>query len=174
MARYGAVLMMVGSGVVGMAVVASPAAADPPLRWAETYTWDETVEDAFLTGECGFEVMASSKGRYSETYRFDKAGNLVRVDAHPSYASVLSSAYGSLTTADRGVDKYSLDADGNLQVHGTGIHLKVKGQAYSIGLWRLTFGPEGEVLSQEYHGNFGLTYPYIVPFICEALGPDGG
>jgi hypothetical protein len=83
----------------------------------------------------------------------------------------LTSEYGSLSTADRGVDKFSWDADGNLLIHGTGIHLKVKGSAYSIGLWRLTIGEDG-LMSQEYHSNFGLEFPELVPYICKALGPQ--
>lgn len=159
------------AGALGVGVIAAPAVAAPPERYKETYSWDVTEKDEYLSNECETTIMASSKGQYRETYYYDRSGDLVRVSAHPSYASVLSSEYGSLATADRGVDKFSWDADGNLMVHGTGIHLRVKGSAYSIGLWRLTFGPTG-VVSQEYHGNFGLEFPDIVPYLCEALGPQ--
>ena len=160
------------AGALGAGAIAAPAAAAPPDRYKETYSWDVEATDDFLSRECGFEIMASSKGQYRETYYYDRSGELVRVSAHPSYASVLTSEYGSLATADRGVDKYSWDADGNLLVHGTGIHLKVKGRAYSIGLWRLTFGDDDLPLSQEYHGNFGLEFPDLVPYVCKALGPQ--
>jgi hypothetical protein len=151
--------------------MAPPVGAAPPDRYQEVYSWDVSEVDEWLSAECGFTVVVSSKGQYRETYYYDRSGELLRVSAHPSYASVLTSEYGSLATADRGVDKYSFDADGNLLVHGTGIHLKVNGTAYSIGLWRLTFDEDGVVVSQEYHGNFGLEYPDLVPYLCEALGP---
>ena len=35
---------------------------------------------------------------------------------------------GSITTDDRGVDRISLDTDGNVSIFGTGIHLRVKGR----------------------------------------------
>jgi hypothetical protein len=41
-----------------------------------------------------------------------------------------------------------------------------------MGLWRLTIDPEtGELLAQEYHGNFDLTAPEILGWVCERFGP---
>ena len=72
------------------------------------------------------------------------------------------------------MDKISVNPDGTLLVFGTGIHLKVKGQVYAIGLWRLTFDPEtGEILNQEYHGMFDVLQPEIIDAICSLLGPAG-
>jgi hypothetical protein len=59
-------------------------------------------------------------------------------------------------------------------VFGTGIHLRIKGVVYAIGLWRLVFDFDtGELLEQSYHGNFDLTNPEIDQFICDQLGPPG-
>jgi hypothetical protein len=68
------------------------------------------------------------------------------------------SPYGFIETSVRGLDKFSLDPDGTLSIFGTGIHLRVKGVVYAIGLWRLTVELEtDEVITREYHGNFDVT-----------------
>ena len=60
------------------------------------------------------------------------------------------------------------------RLFGTGIHLRVKGQVYAIGLWRLTIDPEtGELIDQEYHGRFDVLQPEIIEAICSLLGPEG-
>jgi hypothetical protein len=91
---------------------------------------------------------------------------------HPSFRQTLSSEWGSITTDDRGVDKITENPDGTISVFGTGIHLRVKGDAYAIGLWRLVIDPDtGDLLDASYHGNFGLEEPEIVPYICSRLAP---
>lgn len=91
---------------------------------------------------------------------------------HPSFRQTLSSQWGSITSEDRGVDKVTLNQDGTLSVFGTGIHLRVKGEAHAVGLWRLVIDPDtGELLDASYHGNFELEQPEIGPYICARLGP---
>jgi hypothetical protein len=76
---------------------------------------------------------------------------------------------------ERGVDKITENPGGTLSIFGTGIHLRVKGEAYAIGLWRLVIDPTNEgLLDASYHGNFGLEEPEILPYICARLGPSGG
>jgi hypothetical protein len=152
---------------------AAPAAAVPPER-VEDVTFDpsEVELDEFLTDECGFEVFASSKGHFRVTIHLDRNGDFVRAVAHPSFSTTLTSDYGSITTADRGMDRITENADGTITVFGTGIHLKVKGGAHAIGLWVLVIDPvTGELLSEEYHGRFDVVEPEIVDYLCAELGP---
>jgi hypothetical protein len=94
---------------------------------------------------------------------------------HPSFRQTLSSEWGAITTDDRGVDKITANPDGTLSIFGRGIHLRVKGKAYAIGLWRLVIDPATDaLLDASYHGNFGLEQPEIGPYICAQLAPPGG
>jgi hypothetical protein len=164
-----AVLTVVTSLFIG----SSTAGALKPER-VEDIRWDGTVTelDEGLSAECGFPVIVTSRGHLRATIYFNQDGSIKRFVSHPSFSTVLSSAWETIETADRGVDKFTENADGTLTVHGTGIHFRVKGEAYAIGLWRITFNPEtGETISAEYHGNFGLEQPDIVPFICSRLAP---
>lgn len=152
-------------------VSASPAHAVPPDRFSETYSFESSpVVDDFLTAACGFEVTASTRGRLSETYFYDRNGDLRVIHSNPSMVTVYESELGfRLQTADRGLDKLSLTSDGTLLYFGTGIHLKVKGEEYSIGLWRLTFTQDFELIGEEYSGNFDVTYPGLVDYVCDVL-----
>ena len=75
----------------------------------------------------------------------------------------------TLETSDRGLDKLSLTAEGDYLYFGTGIHLKVKGQDYAIGLWRLTFTQDFKLIDEEYFGNFDVLYPELLDYVCDAL-----
>jgi hypothetical protein len=162
-------------GVVASAAVLAPAAtAIPPDRFIDL-RFDGTVTelDGFLSAECGFPIFSTGRGHFSVTVYFNRDGSIKRFVGHPSFSNVLSSEWATIETADRGLDKVTENPDGTLTVHGTGIHFRLKGEAYAIGLWRITFDPiTGENLSAEYHGNFDLLEPEIVPFICERLGPN--
>jgi hypothetical protein len=74
-----------------------------------------------------------------------------------------------LTSPDRALDKAPFNPDGTVTVLGTGIHLRVKGQFYAIGLWVLTFDATGELLSAEYHGNIDGGVEEVGAFICAQL-----
>lgn len=152
-------------------VSTSPAHAAPPDRVTETYSFDSgPIVDDFLTAACGFEVTASTRGRLSETYFYDRNGDLRVIHSNPSMVTIYESEFGArVETADRGLDKLSLTTDGTYLYFGTGIHLKVKGETYSIGLWRLTFTQDFELVGEEYSGNFDVTYPGLVDYVCGAL-----
>jgi hypothetical protein len=133
-----------------------------------------TVVDPDLSEACGFEVLVSTTGHFRKTFYFDKDGNIRLITAHPSLSDTLTSPYASIQTSDRGLDKTSMNPDGTFLIFGTGIHLKVKGQVYATGLWRLTIDPEtGELIDQEYHGRFDVLAPEIIDAICSLLGPAG-
>ncbi len=151
----------------------SPALAVPPERVENTVLDPSVVEvDQFLTDACGFQVTSAAKGHFRVTVFFDQAGEVKRVVAHPSFSNTLRSPYGTLTTADRGMDRVTANPDGTITIFGTGIHLKVKGGAHAIGLWVLTVDPvTEELVDAEYHGRFDVLEPEIVGYICDRLGP---
>jgi hypothetical protein len=161
------------AGLLALTAWIAPASAVKPLI-EEDVRFDPAISevDPFLSEACGFEVTFSAKGRFRGTVYFNADGSFRRFVGHPSFRQTLTSEWGSITTDDRGVDKVTLNPDGTLSVFGTGIHLRVKGEAYAIGLWRLVIDPEtGELLDASYHGNFGLEQPEILPYICARLGP---
>ncbi len=165
------------AATAAVVAAATPAAAVPPEHEVERYDPEVTEVDPFLTEACGFEVTSAAKGHFRLTIHYDRNGNFVRAVGHPSYSNTLTSEWGSITTADRGMDRITENADGTITVFGTGIHLKVKGGAHAIGLWVLVIDPadeEGEedvLLSAEYHGRFDVVQPTIVDYICAELGP---
>lgn len=168
------ILGLLGAVATLFALLASQVSAAKPLVVENvTFDPDVTALDAELSAACGFDIFATVKGHFRSTLYFDRAGNLVRIVSHPSLRETLTSEFGnSIETSDVGVDKLSLNPDGSLLVFGTGIHLKVKGDASAIGLWRLTFDLNtGDLLSAEYHGNFDLGNDDILDYLCDRLGP---
>jgi hypothetical protein len=169
-------LFVVASVLLAVLLGSAPAIAAKPAI-VEEVRFDPTITevDPFLSDVCGFTVTFSAKGHFRGTIYFNPDGSFRRFVGHPSFRQTLSSPFGSITSDDRGVDKVTENPDGTLSIFGTGIHLRVKGEAYAIGLWRLVIDPvTGELLDASYHGNFGLEQPEILPFICERLGPSGG
>jgi hypothetical protein len=100
--------------------------------------------------------MVTSRGGRRQTVYFNADGSFRRFVGHPNFRQTLSSEWGAITTDDRGVDKVTVNPDGTLSVFGTGIHLRVKGEAYAIGLWRLVIDPNtDELLDASYQGTSG-------------------
>jgi hypothetical protein len=154
----------------GLATAASAGAVPPERTVSEVYDADVTVTDEFLTTACGFKVTAQLSGHYRETAFFNKDGSLNRVTAHPSFRSTLTSSKATITTTDVGLDRFVENADGTISIFGTGVHLKLKDGPKAIGLWRLVVDPEaGELISEEYHGQFDVTAEGTVEAICDAL-----
>ncbi len=159
--------------LIAVAVGGGPAGAARP-EIVEQVRFDPAITelDPYYSDVCGFPVTFSASGHFRETIYFNADGSFRRLVRHPSFRRTLSSEWNAITTDDRGVDKISLNPDGTVSVFGTGIHLRVKGEAYAIGLWRLVIDFEtGELLDASYHGNFGLEEPDIDPYICARLGP---
>ena len=116
--------------------------------------------------------MVSSTGKFREAVYFNKDGSVRRVMSNPSLVTTFSNPLTgrSLTSPDRGLDKVTFNPDGTITVHGTGIHLRVKGEFYAIGLWILTIDEAtGELLSAEYHGNFDGGVEEGGAYICSKL-----
>jgi hypothetical protein len=167
------VLLSIFGGLLAAALLISPAHAVKPVIVAEeTIRFDGTpVVDPELSEACGFPVTVSTKGHIRVTEFRDQNGNTRLVTSHPSLSDTLTSPYTSIQTSDRGLDKFTDNPDGTLSIFGTGIHLRVKGQVYAIGLWRLTIDQTGELIDQEYHGRFDVLAPEIGETICSLLGP---
>lgn len=148
-------------------------AAAPAKLYFDVFDPSVVEVDDFLSDECGTEVTFSAAGHDFGQMFFLHDGD-VRFAFHPSYRETLASEYGTVESQDVGVDKVSLDPEtGLLVVFGTGIHVKVKGDTYAIGLWRLTLDPQtGEQVGEgSYAGNFDLLRPEIIDYLCGILGP---
>jgi hypothetical protein len=142
----------------------------PTIVEEESIRFDGTpVVDPELSEACGFPVTVSTTGHIWVTEFRDQNGNTRLVTSHPSLSDTLTSPYTSIQTSDRRLDKFTENPDGTVSVFGTGIHLRVKGQVYAIGLWRLTIDQTGELVDQEYHGRFDVLAPEIVETICLLL-----
>jgi hypothetical protein len=114
----------------------------------------------------------TGKGHFRLTVYYNRAGSVKRLVGHPSFRYTLASPYASLQTSDVGVDKIVENADGTVSIFGTGIHFKLNGEIRAVGLWRLVVdAATGELLSAEYHGNFGLRADEIDAYVCSRLGP---
>jgi hypothetical protein len=152
----------------------APAMATPPLREpTEVYDPGVTERDPFLSEACGFPVTTTSKGHFRVAVHLDRNGEFVREVSHPSYSTTVRSPYGSLTTADRGMDRFAINPDGTATIFGTGVHLKVRGGAHAVGLWILTIDLKtGELLDADYRGRFDVQAPEIIDYICGQLGPN--
>ena len=158
-----------------MALVTSGGAqaAKPEKLYFDVFDPSVVEVDDFLSDECGTEVTFSASGHDFGQLFFLRDGG-TRLAFHPSYRETLASEFGTIESQDVGVDKISFDDEaGTVTVFGTGIHLKVKGETYAIGLWRLTFDLATEELVGEgsYHGNFDLEQDEILDYICSVLGP---
>jgi hypothetical protein len=160
-------VVVLGAVVVGFG---GPAAAVPPdIRH---FKWVNETEVIPAGGLCEFPVVVSSTGKFREAFYFDEDGGLRRIMSNPSLVTTYFNPRSgrSLTSPDRGLDKVTFNADGTVTVFGTGIHLRVKGQFYAIGLWVLIFDEAtGELLSAEYHGNFDSGVEEGGAFICAQL-----
>ena len=167
------ILISVAAVVVACAFPASQAAAVPPITVEQTVYDGSPVLQEELSDLCGFPIVVADTGHFTGKVFFDANGDFRLFTGHPSFRSTFTSPYATIETSDRGLDKFSITQDGNVLVFGTGIHLKIKGVTTAVGLWRLVVdGETGELISQEYHGNFDVTQPEIVPTLCALLGPD--
>jgi len=160
-------MVVLGAVVLGLG---GPAAAVPPE--IHHFKWVNETE-VIPAGElCEFSVVVSSTGKFREAVYFNEDGSLRRIMRNPSLVTTFFNPRSgrTLTSPDRGLDKTTFNADGTVTVFGTGIHLRVKGQFYAIGLWVLTFDEAtGELLSGEYHGNFDGGIDEVGAFVCAQL-----
>ena len=160
------------TAALALSLLAGPANANAPLV-VEDVVFDGTPEvDAELSAFCGFPITVSATGHFTGKVFFDSDGEFRLFTGHPSFRQTFTSPYDTIESSDRGVDKTTITQDGRLLIFGTGIHLKVKGMTSAVGLWRLTIDADnGELIDEEYHGNFDVTAPEIGPRLCELLGP---
>jgi hypothetical protein len=154
-------------------ILAAPAHAAKP-EVTDAFRFDGTVTelDPYFSDVCGFDVFVTTKGHFTDKVYSDNDGDFERFVGHPSMAHTFTSEFGSLETADRGVDKITENPDGTFRIQGTGIHFKERGGPRATGLWILTFDPVAEeIVDAEYHGSFDLENQEIDAYICSRLGP---
>ena len=142
---------------IAAAALALPAAADSP----EVSVFK--VDDSFTIpagGFCSFPILVHSTGKFRVAVYFNKDGSIRQVSQNPSLVDMLTANGNTILSADRGLDKFVFNADGTVFLLSTGIHFKVRGVYYEIGLRKILFSgdpgdPASTVLSFEQHGNFG-------------------
>jgi hypothetical protein len=171
--RHSAPAAATAVAALASALLPSYAHADPPLV-VEEVVFDGTPElDEGLSDLCGFPVTSTATGHFTGTVYFDSDGEFRVFTGRPSFRQTFTSPYATVETSDRGIDKTTVTQDGDVLIFGTGIHLRVKGTTSAVGLWRLTVDAEsGELVAEEYYGNFDVTVDEIGPLLCELLGPE--
>jgi hypothetical protein len=91
---------------------------------------------------------------------FNQDGTVRQFSQNPSLVTTATANGITGTTADRGLDKTTYNADGTVLQLSTGVHFKVNGVYYEIGLRKILFSgdpndPSSTVISFEQHGRFG-------------------
>jgi hypothetical protein len=152
-------------------VLASPAAAVPPE--IEPFHVDETFVVP-AGGLCEFPVELHITGHFRVALYYDRDGNLKFVSENPSLVDTLTNPLNgkTVTSNDRGLDKFVLNDDGTISLLSTAIHFKyqVPGEGVvfaDISLRVVTFDADFNVISFEVRG--GRVDGDIGTFICTAL-----
>ena len=148
---------------------AAPAAADTP----EISVFK--VDDTFTVpaGDfCSFPITVHSTGKMRIAVYFNRDGTVRRISQNPSLVDTATANGVTLTSADRGLDKFTFNPDGTVFLLSTGVHFKVNGVYYELGLRKILFSgdpddPSSTVLSFEQHGRFGDDAPAA---ICPLFG----
>ncbi len=159
------VLFLLAAFVVA-AVVAVPAYASPPDVSVFKVDDSETIPAGDF---CSFPITVHSTGKFRVAVYFNRDGSVRQVSQNPSLVDTVTNPANGKTilSADRGLDKFSINADGTVFLLSTGIHIKVQGVYYEIGLRKILFSgdpddPASTVLSFEQHGNFGDDGPSAI------------
>ena len=147
---------------------AAPAQAAKPM--IEHLHFQGQVDVIPAGALCSFPITVTASGHLRIATYFDRDGNITREVSNPSQVLTVSANGNSFVTADRGVDRFTVNPDGTITIFGTGIHLRVKGVYQDIGLWIITLDPEtGDIVSVEEHGSFTGGFLGQDAFICSAL-----
>jgi hypothetical protein len=99
---------------------------------------------------------------------FNEDGTVRQISQNPSLLDTAMANGVMLTSADRGLDKFTFNPDGTVFLLSTGVHFKVN----ELGLRRILFSgdpndPSSAVLSFERHGRLGDDAPAA---ICPLFG----
>jgi hypothetical protein len=145
------------ASLVATAALAAPAAADTPQ--ISVFKVDET--STISAGEfCSFPLTVRTTGKLRVAVYYNKDGTVRQFSQNPSLVNTVSANGVTITNADRGLDKFILNPDGTVFLLSTGVHFKVKGVYYELGLQKILFSgdpndPSTTVISFEEHGRFG-------------------
>ena len=157
--------------VVCTGVLASSAAAVPPE--GQTIKIDETF--TIPAGEaCDFPVEVRTVGKLKVADFFNQDGSLKFHAENPSLVDTISNPLNgkSLTSHDRGLDKFTVNDDGTITLLSTAIHFQqvVPGEGLvfaDISLRVITFDEDFNVISFEVKG--GRVDGDIIDYVCAAL-----
>jgi hypothetical protein len=151
------VVASAGAALLAAAVVAAPAgAATPQISVFK-------VDDSFTLPAgafCSFPLTLHTTGKMRIAVSYNNDGSVRQISQNPSLVTTATANGVTGTTADRGLDKLTFNADGSALQLSTGVHFKVNGVYYEIGLRKILFSgdpndPSSTVLSFEQHGLFG-------------------
>jgi hypothetical protein len=145
------------ASIVAAAALAAPAAADTPQ--ISVFKVDDTATipaGAF----CSFPITLHTRGKMRVAVSFNKDGTVRQISQNPSLVDTATANGVTVTSADRGLDKFTFNPDGTVFLLSTGVHFKVNGIYYELGLRKILFSgdpndPSSTVLSFEQHGRFG-------------------
>jgi hypothetical protein len=145
------------ASLAAAAALASPAAADTPQ--ISVFKVDDTVTIP-AGGFCSFPITVRTTGKMRVAVYFNKDGTVRQISQNPSLVNTATANGVTLTTDDRGLDKFTFNPDGTVFLLSTGVHFKVNGIYYELGLRKILFSgdpndPSSTVLSFEQHGRFG-------------------
>ena len=163
--------LITGAIVATTLTLAGPAFAAPPD--IEPVHVDETFIGP--AGElCDFPVQFHETGHFRVATFFNPDGTVRAVSQNPSLVDTLTNPSNgkTLTASDRGLDKFTFNADGTISLLSTAIHFKYQrpGQGVifaDISLRVVTFDADFNVIDFVVKG--GRVDGAIVPFVCGVL-----
>jgi hypothetical protein len=142
--------------------------------------WQEDIEDAFVTGFCGFPMEVRTTGTGVFHLFLDEDGNFERIIiTSPTVRLVftnLNTGESVWTPSVNMVDqRMNEDGTGTLSYRGLLWHLVVPGEGLvtaDVGRidWLFTFDDEGNVVSEELVFVAGIQENQLPPMLCPVLG----
>jgi hypothetical protein len=169
------ITLILASALLGMAVLAPPAAAGKPE--SERVEISEIgVLDEFLTEECGTEIWLDVTGHAIFRIFSDADGNPVRELNNFAIRRTFYSENGSISTVDVGPDRAWYNDDGSIELFVTGNigSLTVPGQGKVVANtgWthlHITFPEEGDPIV-DVIDEAGQHWGDDIAVFCEVLG----
>jgi hypothetical protein len=143
----------------------------PPRRRISVFRVDDTF--TIPAGDfCSFPITIHTTGKMRIAVYFNRDGTMRQISQNPSLVDTATANGVTVTRADRGLDKFTFNPDGTVFLLSTGVHFKVNGVYYELGLRKILFSgdpddPSSTVLSFEQHGRFGDDAPAAV---CPLFG----
>lgn len=172
MGRIGGRSIIVGVGALVMALVALPAAADPPTHERDSFSGSVTDD-----GEaCGFPLSWAFTGDVLVT-RFFEDGALVRLHAHVQESGTITNlATGEVIELPRTsfLERVLFNEDGSITIEDLGLSVRVTGRdghLLDVGRFVTTRNPNELLHASGQHpirelNPFSVTDPALLGAFC--------